>query len=93
MQGNVSTEDKLNVLQAHIGPMMNELGALAKDRQLTADDVVELFAMGIAAIHDNDSELTAPRHFRLAGEAAGKIVEQAVYVVFDHLTPRMRILV
>ena len=76
MQSNVSIEDKLSVLQAHYRPIMDELGALAVGNDVTADDVIELFAMGIAAIIDNDSHLTTPRHLRQAAESAGKLIEQ-----------------
>lgn len=76
MISNVSTEDKLTVLQAHIGPIMDALGALAKDKTLSADDVVEVFAMGVAAILENDSHLTGARACKLASQQMGELIRQ-----------------
>jgi uncharacterized protein (UPF0147 family) len=76
MKSNVSIADKLNVLQAHIGPMMDALGTMAKGNDLTADDLVEFFAMGIAAVIDNDTNVRSPRDIRKASEASTKLIEQ-----------------
>lgn len=76
MQQNVSTEDKLSVLQAHVGQIMEQLGTMADGNDLTADDLVEFFAMGIAAVIDNDTNFKSPRDLRKASEAAAKVIEQ-----------------
>ena len=76
MQSNVSIEDKLTVLQAHFPAIMDELGALADGNDLTADDIVEFFALGIAAAIDNDTNFKSPRDIRRAAEACAKLIDR-----------------
>ncbi len=76
MQSNVSIEDKLTVLQAHIGPILDELGTMAEGNELTADDIVEFFAMGIAAVIDNDTNFKTPRDLRKAADSTAIVIER-----------------
>ena len=76
MQSNVSVEDKLAVLQAHFPAIMEELTNLAKGNDLTADDIIEFFALGIAAVIDNDTNFKSPREMRRAAEACAKLIDR-----------------
>ena len=44
---------------------------------MTADDIMDFFAIAIAALLDNDSNLTTPRHLlRIGAETAAKHIER-----------------
>lgn len=75
MESNVSLEDKLTLLQQELRPIMRALGALAAPGDFTGDDLAELFALGIAAVIDHDTDLKTARDIREAAIRAGKLVE------------------
>ena len=74
---NIETMDKVAVLKVVINPVMDQLAAMVPEGQeVSADDLVDFFSLGIAAILDNDSPLRTPRDLRLGSETAAKLIER-----------------
>lgn len=71
----VSSEYKMEILDALLPALFDSLADGAPGGEATADDVVDLFTMGLAAILDNDSHLKTPRDFRIWSERIAKRTE------------------
>ena len=71
----VSVEHKMEILEALLPAMFDSLADRAPEGEATADDVVDLLTMGLAAILDNDSHLKTPRDFRIWSEHIAKRTE------------------
>jgi 20S proteasome alpha/beta subunit len=71
----VPADAKLQLLGSTMGLIMDSLASHTPG-ELTADDILDFFAIGMAAVIDNDTHLTTPRDVRIASETAGKRVEQ-----------------
>lgn len=76
----IALEKKVAVLSSVMKPIMDLLAAELPegDDDLTGDDILDFFALGVAALIDNDSLLTTPRDLRLAVETARKHVDRHV---------------
>lgn len=76
----IETEQKATVLNWLLELIMDSLAKQLDDEddELTGDDLLDFFALGIAAIIDNDTLLTTPRDRRLAVETARKHIERNV---------------
>jgi hypothetical protein len=73
-----SYEDKLELVRKLVVQTADGLAEKAPDGQLTADDMVDVWAMTLGALVANDSNLKTPRDFRLASETiAGRINKHA----------------
>lgn len=73
---NVSTDYKAEVLGMLYPQLLSALAAGAKDGDVTGDDMVDFFALAIAAFIDHDTNLTTPKHLRLAADTAAIRIEQ-----------------
>lgn len=69
----VPLEDKVRLLATIVPDAIERLNA-ATEGELSADDIVDLFASAIALVIDNDSHVRTPRDFRMAGETAASLV-------------------
>lgn len=69
---------KLDAMQEILLPVLDMLGKNAEDGDLTADDIIDFFAIGIAAVIDNDTNLTTPGDLRKAAQVATKMIEGRV---------------
>lgn len=80
---NVPDDAKLAVLVTMFGPLFGKLAESATVKgqeppEVTADDIVDYLAMAIATVIENDSNLTTPRHVRLAVETTAKRITARV---------------
>jgi hypothetical protein len=73
---NVKTEYKAQVLGMLYPQLFDALARGAEGGEVTADDIIDFFGMGIAAILDNDSHLTTPRHLRIGADTAAVRIEE-----------------
>lgn len=73
---NIDTMDKVTLLKVVLRPIMDQLGVLADNNNVDADDVVDLFAMGIAAIIDNDTSLRTPAQLESAVQDAAALISR-----------------
>ena len=75
---NVPVEVKLAALQEIMKLVLDTLGGCAEGGDLTADDIIDFFAIGIASVIDNDTHLTTPSDLRKAAQVVTKTVEGRV---------------
>jgi hypothetical protein len=73
---NVSTDYKAEVLGMLYPQLLAALAAGAEDGDVTGDDMVDFFALAIAAFIDHDTNLTTAKHLRLAADTAAIRIEQ-----------------
>lgn len=67
---HVSEDDKIALIRALMPQLFDALQAAAGPEGFTGDDVIDVFALGMGLIIENDTNLTAPSHFRAAAESA-----------------------
>jgi hypothetical protein len=68
----VADDEKVLLYREAMPALMQHIAALAPDGELSADDLVDFFAMSIASILDNDSHLKTPQDLRKGAEVATK---------------------
>ena len=73
---NVKTDYKVQVLGMLYPQLFSALAAGAEDGDVTADDIIDFFGMGIAAILDNDSYLKTLRDLQHGATTAALRIEQ-----------------
>ena len=73
---NVTTDYKAQVLGILYPQLLSALAAGAQGGDVTGDDMVDFFALAIAAFIDHDTNLTTPKHLRLAADTAAIRIEQ-----------------
>ncbi len=72
----VADEDKLPIA-AHIVPaIMQTLASMSDDNVATADDVLDVLAICIASIMENDTHITTPKHTRQALETIDTFIKR-----------------
>jgi hypothetical protein len=67
---NVQLKAKAEIMQAMWTPLMNAMANQTPDDDVTGDDLLEFFALGMAMVLDNDTHITTPRQERLAQDTA-----------------------
>lgn len=72
----VSSDDKLTMLGGVINPVMSALAGASNSDEVSPDDAIDFFVMGIAAILDNDTALTTPLLRKKALKSVADLVEQ-----------------
>ena len=81
----VDDQAKIDLFQVIAPIVMQYLAANSPDRALIADDIIDFFALSIAAVIENDTDLSTLQHLRKAGEAAGKHIAHWVRLLkLDH---------
>lgn len=73
---NVTTEYKAEVLGMLYPQLLSTLAAGAQGGDVTGDDMIDFFALAIAAFIDHDTNLTTAKHLRLAADTAAIRIEQ-----------------
>lgn len=81
---NVSVEEKLSILSSVMNPVAQALAEASEGNELSADDLIDYFVLGAAAVIDNDSHLTTPGHLRHAVEVVGKRLSDRVKLLRQH---------
>lgn len=81
---NVSIEEKLSILSSVMSPVAQALADASDNNELSADDLIDFFALGAAAVIDNDSYLTTPGHLRQAVDAVSKRIAEKVKLLRLH---------
>jgi len=76
MNMKVPSDYKLQILGVVLESLMPSLAAASDGAEVSADDVLGVFALGIAAVLDNDTNLRTPRDLRLGAETAAKLIER-----------------
>jgi hypothetical protein len=81
----VTDQAKIDLFQEVMPMVMQYLAANSPDRALIADDIIDFFALSIAAVIENDTDLTTPQQQRKGVEAAGKHIAHWVRLLkLDH---------
>jgi hypothetical protein len=68
----VEDQAKIDLFQEIMPIVMQYLAANSPDEALVADDIIDFFALSIASVIQNDTNLTTPQLQRKGIEAAGK---------------------
>ena len=68
----VDDQAKIDLFQEIMPIVMQYLAANSPDEALIADDIIDFFALSIASVIQNDTNLTTPQLLRKGVEAAGK---------------------
>jgi len=71
----VPIDYKMQMMLTMMPTVFDALAGGAEDGDVTADDVVDFFAMSVAAIIDNDTRLKTPRDLRMGAETVAKRME------------------
>jgi hypothetical protein len=81
----VDDQAKIDLFQEIMPIVMQYLAANSADRELIADDIIDFFALSIASVIQNDTNLTTPQLQRKGVEAAGKHIAHWVRLLqLDH---------
>ncbi len=72
---NVTIDQKVEIMHVMFDPIMGALGAMSPENQVSADDLIDFFALGIAMILDNDTNLKTQQHIRLGAITATKMID------------------
>lgn len=81
----VDDQAKIDLFQEIMPIVMQYLAANSADQALIADDIVDFFALSIASVIQNDTNLTTPQLQRKGVEAAGKHIAHWVRLLkLDH---------
>ncbi len=81
----VDGQTKIDLFQEIMPIVMQYLAANSADDALIADDIIEFFALSIASVIQNDTNLTTPQLQRKGVEAAGKHIAHWVRLLkLDH---------
>lgn len=78
---SVIDEDKAVIIRGMVPEALAALNVYAGPEGVTADDIIDLFAIAIALVIENDSHLTAPSHVREAAESAKNHILRRVRTV------------
>jgi hypothetical protein len=73
---SVTTEYKAAVLGMLYPQLLSTLAAGAQGGDVTGDDMIDFFALAIAAFIDHDTNLTTAKHLRLAADTAAIHIER-----------------
>jgi len=68
----VDDQAKIDLFQEIMPIVMQYLAANSPDEGLVADDIIDFFALSIASVIQNDTDLATPQLQRRGVEAAGK---------------------
>lgn len=68
----VEDQAKIDLFQEIMPVVMQYLAANSANQELIADDIVDFFALSIASVIQNDTNLTTPRLQSKGVEAVGK---------------------
>jgi hypothetical protein len=68
----VDDQAKIDLFQKIMPIVMQYLAANSPDQALVADDTIDFFALSIASVIQNDTNLTTPQLQRKGVEAAGR---------------------
>lgn len=71
----ISLEEKVRMLASYVPQAIAHMNEQL-DGDLSADDIIDLFAVAAALVIDNDDHVKTPRDFRLAGETVGTLAAQ-----------------
>ncbi len=81
----VDDQSKIDLFQEIMPIVMQYLAANSADQELIADDIIDFFALSIASVIQNDTNLTTPQLQRKGVEAAGKHISHWVRLLkLDH---------
>ena len=81
----VDDQAKIDLFQEIMPIVMQYLAANSPDEALIADDIIDFFALSIASVIQNDSNLTTPQLQRQGVESAGKHISHWVRLLtLDH---------
>jgi hypothetical protein len=81
----VDDQAKIDLFQEIMPIVMQYLAANSPDEALVADDIIDFFALSIASVIQNDTNLTTPQLQRKGVEAAGKHIAHWVRLLkLDH---------
>jgi hypothetical protein len=81
----VHDQAKIDLFQEIMPIVMQYLAANSADDALIADDIIDFFALSIASVIQNDTNLTTPQLQRKGVEAAGKHIAHWVRLLkLDH---------
>jgi hypothetical protein len=81
----VDDQAKIDLFQEIMPIVMQYLAANSADQELIADDIIDFFALSIASVIQNDTNLTTPQLQRKGVEAAGKHIAHWVRLLkLDH---------
>lgn len=70
----MTTERKIRLVQVLMPMVLDHLASEAGHNDLSADDVVDVLAIGIAAIFERDAKFTTCDDLYLASDVAGKLI-------------------
>ena len=65
---NVSLQSKTEIMRSLYHPLMSALAGAVGGNDLTGDDLLEFFALGMAMVIDNDTHIVTPSAKREAAE-------------------------
>ncbi len=81
----VDDQAKIDLFQEIMPIVMQYLAANSADKALIADDIIDFFALSIASVIQNDTNLANPLLQRRGVEAAGKHITHWVRLLkLDH---------
>jgi len=81
----VDDQAKIDLFQEIMPIVMQYLAANSADQALIADDIIDFFALSIASVIQNDTNLTTPQLQRKGVEAASKHIAHWVRLLkLDH---------
>ena len=81
----VDDQAKIDLFQEILPIVMQYLATNSADGNLEADDIIDFFALGIASVLENDTNLSTPSQLRKGGEAAAKHITHWVRLLrLDH---------
>ncbi|WP_156348834.1 hypothetical protein [Sphingomonas sp. Leaf230] len=81
----VDDQAKIDLFQEIMPIVMQYLAANSPDRELIADDIIDFYALSIASVIENDTDLTTPQQQRKGVEAAAKHISHWVRLLkLDH---------
>ncbi|MGH6782482.1 MAG: hypothetical protein ACREB5_10310 [Sphingomonadaceae bacterium] len=73
-----TSNDQVEILSVLMDPVMQALGNCSKDGEVSSDDILDLFALAIATVIDNDSHLKTPGDLRQGVATAAQRIEEHV---------------
>lgn len=81
----VDIQAKVDLFQKIMPLVMDYLAANSPDNALSADDIIDFHALSIAAVLENDTNLTTPQQLRKGSEVAAKHIATWVRLLrLDH---------
>ena len=81
----VDDQAKIDLFREIMPIVIQYLAANSANQELIADDIIDFFALSIASVTQNDTNLTTPQLQRKGVDAAGKHIAHWVGLLkFDH---------